>query len=196
MTTYEHVVEIGAGDSASSEGYPLSTHARKVTLFEPNRLLWADLGRAAAGLDHVTVRSEAVSDIGGQYPLVHLGYASYLVGQPSFYPTSIEPEGDTFLAPLKRAVEVVTINQAVPRDVDRLILTIGGGEARLLRAMTARPQIIVTRHYCHNAAQWTHTNEVFAWMEANRYGGRKVGGNQHGTHLAVRWELDSGAQRG
>ncbi len=188
MTTrLHHVVEIGAGDAASS-ALSWCTHAERVTLWEPNRLLWADLMRGAQGLPNVTVRPEAVSDMGGTGLLYHLGLASYLAGEPSFFATSIEPEGVAFLKPLAREVPVVTVNQAVTRDVDLLILTIGGGEGRLLRAMSARPAVIETKHYCHRPEHWAVAQEVFNWMHVERYVGHALARNEHATFLHVRWE--------
>jgi hypothetical protein len=194
MITYRHVVEIGSGDSFSSEGLKWCTHAEAVSLYEPYALLWADLNRAAAGLDNVTVRRAAVSDIGGNWPLIHLGYASYLVGEPSFYATSIEPEGEPFIARLKRAVEVVTVNQVVSKDVDLLILTPNGADMRILRAMTARPKIIQTKHMVHNARQGEEFAKVYTWMQHRGYAGRRLTTNLHGTLQHVEWRLDTAGQ--
>ncbi len=194
MTRYRHIVEIGAGDSYSSTAWPLSTHADKVTLFEPHVLLWADLARATSGLSHITVRRAAVSDVGGQRALVHLGYASYLAGEPSFYATSIEPEGERLLLPLVRAVETVTVNQAVTPDVDLLILTANGSEARILRALTARPKTIHTKHMCHAQRHWEEFAKTCTWMQANRYVGRRLSTCLHDTLQHVEWRLDSGSQ--
>ena len=190
LTVYDHVVEIGAGDGASSEGLRYCTHARQVTLYEPNPLLWTDLARAAAGLRNVTVRPEAVSDIGGTYPFYHLGYASYLAGDPSFYATSIDAGSDEVLRPLLRPVPVVTVNQAVPEDVDHLILTIGGGEERLLRAMTARPQVIQTKHYLHNARQWHEARSAWDVLQRRGYVARQTATNQHATFMALHWSRE------
>ncbi len=192
---YRHVVEIGAGDSYSSTAWPLSTHADKVTLFEPNRLLWADLARATSGLDHITVRPEAVLHVGGQWPLVHLGYASYLVGEPSFFATSVETEGRAMLAPLWRTVELVTVNQAVTPDVDLLVLTPNGAEDTILRAMTARPKTIHTKHICHAQRHWEEFAKVCTWAQANGYVGRRLSTCLHDTLQHVEWRLDSGSQR-
>ncbi len=187
MIQYEHVVEIGAGDSYSSQGWPLSVHAAKVTLWEPNSILCADLRAETRIVDNVIVREAAVCSVGGQFPLYHLGYASYLAGQPSFFATSIEPEGEVFLAPLHRVVETVAVGQAVTKDVDYLILTVGGGEHRLLRAMTARPKTVETKHYCHRPEQWAEAQKVFEWMSHNGYEGRELARNQHSTFIHARW---------
>jgi hypothetical protein len=189
MSVYQHVVEIGAGDSYSSEALNgLAMHARRMTLFEPNRLLWADLMRGAAGLDNVTVRPEAVGDR-GMWPLIHLGYASYLREMPSFYATSIEPEGHRYVEALARGVPLVSTDEAVPSDVDYLILTINGGESRLLGTMTARPAIIRTKHRCHHARHWDDAHRTFAWMAVNRYVGRQVDTVPLGTYHHIEWSL-------
>lgn len=193
MTTYRHVVEIGAGDSFSSEGLRWGTHT-KVTLFEPHPLLWADLNRAAAGLDNVTVHRAAVSDIGGQHPLVHLGYASYLAGEPSFFSTSIEPEGEAMLAPLRRAVEVVTVNQVVTPEVDLLVLTANGSEARILRAMMARPKAVQTKQMCHAPRHWEEFAKVCDWAQSSGYVGRRLSTCLHDTLQHIEWRLDSVSQ--
>jgi hypothetical protein len=188
LTRLHHVVEIGAGDVASS-ALSWATHADRVSLYEPNVLLWSDLMRGAAGLDNVTARNMAVSDVGGNQPLYHLGLGSYLAGAPSFYATSIEPEGVPFIVSLARAVEVITINQAVPEDTDLLIITIGGGEWRLLAPMTMRPKTIETAHYCHNAAQWADTHRTWDWLQGAGYVGMVMATNQHSTFHRVRWTL-------
>ncbi len=194
MTRYRHVVEIGAGDSHSSVAWPMSTHADKVTMWEANTLLWADLARATSGLDHITVRPYAVSDVGGNYPLYHLGYASYLAGDPSFFATSIDAGSDEVLRPLLRMVPVATVNQAVTPDVDYLILTIGGGEARLLRAMIPRPKTIQTKHMCHNARHWEEFAKVCTWMQTNGYVGRRLSTCLHDTLQHIAWTLDTAPQ--
>lgn len=186
---YRHVVEIGAGDSHSSEGLSWCTHAELVTLFEPHPVLCADLRSAAQGLPNVSVRPEAVSDVGGNWPLVHLGYASYLLGYPSFYGSSIEDTAEVpqLLSPISLLVPVVTTNAAVPEDCDLLILTCGGAEHRILNTMEARPQVIQTKHYCHNARHWEEAAKLDHWLLHHGYTGAVTARNQHSTFMAVTW---------
>lgn len=195
ITRYRHVVEIGAGDSHSSEGLRWSTHADHVSLYEPHQLLWGDLIRAAAGMDNVTVHQSAVYDPGFACPLYHMGYASFLQGVPSFLATSVERDGEKWWAPLARPVPIVCVGDAIPVETDLLILTPNGAEGLILQQMVARPKTIQTKHYLHNARQWqVAQNDVFGWMQRNGYRGRETASNQHRTHLAVTWTLDSGGQ--
>ncbi len=186
---YCHVVEIGAGDRFSTEGLSWCTHAEQVTLIEPHKLLWSDLNRAAAGLPNVRVHYMAVTAVPGAVAsLYHMGYASFLKGSPSFLSLSVEPEGLAFWEPLLRPVPYVYMGEFdLKGDIDYLILTTGGGEASILEAMHSRPEVIRTKHYLHNAAQWADADATFAWMMANRYGGRVVETVPHGTFIAVEW---------
>ena len=189
MIQYEHVVEIGAGDSYSSQAWPLSVHARKVTLWEPNSILCADLRSETRIADNVTVRGAAVLSVDqcGEWPFYYLGYASFLVSRPSFYSLSIEPEGHEFLKPLKHMVAVYPVAEAVTEDVDLLILTANGSEESILGGMTARPKTIETKHYLHNARQWNHAQNVFDWFVRERYRAVQLDTNQHSTFLHLRW---------
>lgn len=188
MTRYKHVVEIGAGDSYSTEGLRWATHADKVTLFEPNIILRKELQHAAQGLSNVIVRGEAVTAMGGKWDLVHLGYASYLADYPSFFNTSIEEEGRPFLKPLMRLVDLVDSDTAVPSDADVLYLTCNGVERLVLLGMSNRPKTIYTKHYLHNAKQWTEAQQVMEWMRRNGYLGVTLETNQHNTFYSLRWE--------
>ncbi len=189
--TPRHVVEIGAGDSHTTEGLRWGTHAR-VSLYEPHPLLWADLNRAASGMDNVTVHHAAVSPTFA--PLYLMGYASYLRGAPSFLATSVEPDGEQWWTPLAREVPVVKMDRVDHGNIDMLILSINGGERALLDGLVSRPQTILTRHRLHNARQWSDAHETIAWMEAHRYRARQTAGNQHGTYAALTWTLDSASQ--
>lgn len=185
---YNHVVEIGAGDSASSRGLPMMTHADKVTLYEPNSILWKELNHAAAGMDNVSVVNAAVSDGSEFVRLYHVGYASYVEKSPSFLGTSIESEGAQFLFPLLREVRAVSVGVAIPSDVDYLILTANGSEYEILLGMKTRPAIIRTKHYCHAAQHWFVYNQIEGWMKANGYVGRLLESNQHQTFLHIEWK--------
>jgi hypothetical protein len=188
MTRMRHVMEVGAGDGHSSLGLPWATHADKVSLYEPNQLLWADLNRAAAGMNHVTVHPCAVSNTTGIAQLVHLGYASYLAGAPSFLRTSIEDEGEQWFKPLMRGVVVADMKE-VDRagDVDMLVLTPNGVELEILSAMVSRPKVIYTKHYMHNAEQCVHNQRVFGWLEAEDYRAVVVETNMHNTFYHLSW---------
>lgn len=194
MTLYHHLVEIGAGDSHSSAGLVAARRgeAERVTLFEPNTILYADLKRAAVSVANVTVHDCAVADYAGHAGLFHFGYASYLDGAPSFLATSVEPEGIAFWAPLKRTVAVGSMTALdARRDIDYLVLTIGGGELPILRAMKSRPRRIDTKHYLHNAAQCQCAHEVQSWLRGMGYAGRLVESNLHSTFQSVVWSRDA-----
>lgn len=196
---YSHVVEIGAGDRYSSEALPLALNgqARKVTLYEPNWLLYADLAVAveqAQMADVRAVEAAVASATWDRDALFHLGYASWMNGVPSFVATSVEPEGLPYLAPLMRMVAIVETSNVVTPDVDLLILTCNGCERVCLESLDQhgrRPVEIRTKHYIHNAVQGEVAGRVWRWMQDNRYHGTITEGNQHSTFLAVKWERAS-----
>lgn len=179
MTQYQHVVEIGAGDSHSSEGLRWTTHAERVTLYEPHPLLWADLNRAAAGFPNVSVVNEAVTSHFD--PLYLMGYASFLRGNPSFLATSVEPNGMAYWDPLAREVACQKVDRVDYGGIDYLILTNNGGELDVLKGLVSRPKVIQTKHYLHNPAQWAVAHEVWGWLLRHGYASKTLARNQHGT---------------
>lgn len=187
--TYHHVVEIGAGDSHSSQGLRLAGQAELVTLYEPNAILRADLMRAAEGRVNVVVREEAIRNEAGTGTLYHLGYGSFLYGAPAFLATSIEPDYHQWLAPLARQVPCQTMRNVDPGDIDLLIVTTGGGEYDILKRLVSRPATIETAHYCHSPVQWADTNRTIGWLERAGYRGEVVARNTHSTFHRIRWSL-------
>lgn len=187
LTRLRHVVEVGAGDSHSSEGLSWATHADKVSLYEAHPLLWADLHSAAAGLPNVTVHHAAVYDPAFKCPLYLMGYASYLQGTPSFLATSIERDGEKWWIPLTRDVPFVSVGDAIPLDTEGLILTCNGAETLILQQMQARPKVVWTKHYTHNARQWEEARQVFAALERLGYRGTVIASVPFGTYHHVEW---------
>jgi len=193
-TRRRHVVEIGAGDSYSSEGLRWATHADKVSLYEPNLVLWADLRSAAAGFLNVEVHQCAIS--AARAPLVHLGYASYLLGKPSFFRLGIEENGqaalnpEQWVLPLARPVSVLPITEVDDGSWDLLYLTCNGSEMDILPGMKSRPARIYTKHYCHNEAQWREFGAVQQWMTSAGYQPQVLERNTHGTFHAVCWKRE------
>ncbi len=187
MTRYRHVVEVGAGDSHSTEGLRWSTHADLVTLYEPNPVLYADLARAAAGFSNVHVSDFAVTS--EFLPLYCFGYASYLKGRPSFLATSIEQNGETWWEPLAREVSCQKVDRMDFGTIDGLILTTNGSEMDILPRLVSRPRTIWTKHYLHNARQWEEAHKVFDWMARHRYTGKTLASNQHSTFAHACWTL-------
>ncbi len=192
MTRYRHVVEIGAGDSRSSEGLSWCTHADLVTLYEPHPVLWADLARAAVGLGNVSVVKEAVTSHFD--PLYLMGYASYLKGNPSFLVTSVEPDGEKWWEPLAHEVACQKVDRVDFGTIDYLILTNNGGEMDVLRGLVSRPKRIDTKHMCHNTRQGEEFAKVCDWMWRQGYVGRRLSQNLHGTLQHVCWTLDTPPQ--
>lgn len=186
---YRHVVEIGAGDSYSSEGLSWTTHADHVTLYEPHPALWADLSRAAAGMPNVSVVREAIANRFA--PLYLFGYASFLHGAPSFLATSVEEGYERWWGPLALEVPLNKVDRIDGGEIDYLILTVNGGEVDILRALVSRPAVIRTKHYLHNARQWEDATTTFGWMHRERYVGRTLATNQHQTHLAIEWRREA-----
>ncbi len=184
---YENVVEIGAGDSYSSEGLSmfLRGEAERVTLYEPNALLCADLRRAAEGLEGVSIREEAVTSHFDD--LFYFGYASFLRGNPSFLATSIEPEGVKWWEPLAREVACQKVDRVDYGCIDYLILTNSGGEMDVLKGLVSRPRVIVTKHMTHNRAQGEEFNKVCTWMAKHSYIGHRLSVNRHMTLNHVGW---------
>ncbi len=189
MTRYKHVVEIGAGDSVSSQGLAASPYADKVTLYEPNRILWTDLARAALSMSNVKVINAAVWSPTPTTLLYHLGYASFVHGAPSFLATSVEPGYEEWWAQLGKTVPAVSVSDAISSDTDCLVLTANGAELLILQQMLARPSLIRIKHYCHTAPQYDERNKVWGWLQGQGYGGGILESNQHATFFHTEWKL-------
>lgn len=193
---FNHVVEVGAGDRYTAQSLVGAQNATKISLYEANVLLWADLERAVKEIREKTTTdinayAVAVNDVGGDpRPFFHLGYASYLVGAPSFLALSVEPGGEDLWRPLVGHVPVRGVNEVVTSDVDGLVLTVNGAEASILSAMTARPGMIRTKVYAHCAAHWAQYSNVQRWMEREGYKGYKVESNEHGTFFSLEYRRE------
>lgn len=192
---YRHVVEIGAGDSYSSQCLSWATHADKVTLYEPNTLLWADLNRAAAGLPNVEVSRLAVGNATGIAQLVHMGYASYLIGAPSFLNLGVrekhpELNVEAWMRPLARGVVATSAAQVDKGDWDYLVLTNNGAEILVLDKMKSRPEVIRTKHYMHNKDQCLYAKTMFNWLYANKYKARVLETNTYNTFYHLEWQRE------
>lgn len=194
---FNHVVEIGSGDRYTAQSLVGAQNASKISLYEPNILLWGDLERAVKEIREKTTTdinayAFAVNDVGGEpRPFFHLGYASYLVGAPSFLALSIEPGGENLWRPLMGHVPVKGVNEVVIPDVDALILTVNGAEASILSAMRARPNLIRTKLYAHNQWHWeAFSTGVQSWMTREGYTGYKVEGDIHGTFYHLEWRRE------
>lgn len=185
--TPQHVVEIGAGDSHSSQvlATPDWLGCPRIELYEPHRLLADDLALHAP--PHATVTQAAVAMYSGVHPLIHLGYASYLARYPSFLNTSCEPEAEQHWLPLTKSVVVHAMDAIDDGAIDALILTCNGAEMECLMGMRSRPAVIRTRHYCHSALQWTELNKVARWLMDHAYSGVLVETNEHRTLQAIEW---------
>lgn len=198
--SWRHVMEIGAGDRASSQALVDDTWraAGRITLYEPNEILWRDLVKAHDILPdaRVQVLRAAVAATSGYADLIHMGYASYLEGAPSFLATSVEPEGQAFWAPLRAEVVLRRMRDIDDGTVDLLIVTTNGLDREIIEDMVSRPREIRTKVYAHNATQSVVANEVTRALTARGYRGRVTDRNQHGTHLAISWTLDTATERG
>lgn len=184
---YKHVVEIGAGDSMCSQALMLLGRADKVTLYEPNSILCADLKKVATERRAVTVVEAAVDGTSGTAPLIHLGYASYLLGVPSFVKLSIENDGEKWLSLLVKEVKLVSIGEIDSGDIDHLILTNNGCEMAVLCGMKSQPIIVQTKHYLHNEAQGKQTGLVCNWLHEHGYCARVKATNRYSTHYHLEW---------
>mgnify|MGYP001560938740 FL=1 len=188
---YKHVVEIGAGDSMCSQALMLLKGADRVTLYEPNTILCADLKRVAIGRKTVTVVESAVDGTSGTAPLIHLGYASYLLGAPSFVKLSIENDGEKWLSPLVKEVKLVRMGEIDSGDIDHLILTNNGCEMAVLCGMKSRPGVIQTKHYIHNEAQGKQSGLVCNWLHEHGYRAQVKAVNRYQTHYHLMWSFQS-----
>lgn len=199
--TFKNAVEIGAGDSYSSILLRF-TDAEKVTLYEPNPVLFSDLNEKVRPktLSPWAPPHESLSampcaiigssmDVGLGACLVKMGYASSLTKYPSFMNLSLEGESDECWNPLKETVPCLRIDQIDDGSIDLLVLTIGGGEHLILKHLVSRPKIILTKYYCHNAAHWEQANKISAWMLENNYSYEVLQRNEHGTFWFIRWIL-------
>ncbi len=184
---YENVVEIGAGDSYSSEGLAMFRRgeAERVTLYEPNALLCADLRRAAEGLEGVSIREEAVTSHFDD--LFYFGYASFLRGNPSFLATSIEPEGVKWWEPLAREVACRKVDRVDYGTIDYLICTCNGSEMDVLSGLVSRPKAIRTKTMVHNQKQGEIFSQICTLMTKRGYTGRRVSVNRFMTMNDIFW---------
>ncbi len=191
--SWHHVMEIGAGDRASSQALVDDTWraAGRITLYEPNEILWRDLVKAHDILPdaRVQVLRAAVAATSGYAELIHMGYASYLEGAPSFLATSVEPEGQAFWAPLRAEVALRRMRDIDDGTVDLLIVTSNGLDREVIEDMISRPREIRTKAYVHNAAQVEVAQGVSRALMERGYRGRVVERNQHGTFLSIVWTL-------
>ncbi len=186
--TIKRAVEIGAGDSYSSDLLSYSSHVARVDLYEPNAVLLEDLTRGAAGLDNVNVYGLAISDQSYEGSLYTLGYASYLSGALSFMRLSVEDGGDvSFWSALKQRVSVVDIRSVDHGDVDLLVLTCQGSELGILNVLRSRPVEIRVKYYCHNGKHWDYYNRITDWMAREGYQGKVLDRNEHGTFFSLSW---------
>ena len=181
-------VEIGAGDSYSSELISYGTHVERVELWEPNAILARDLLNKAGGNVITHCAAISISDFAGKANLYSLGYSSYLQGAPSFIALSVEEgSAECFWAPLVQKVYVYSIIEIDYGDIDLLVLTCHGSELSILSHMVSRPVCIRTKYYCHNQAHWRYYNEITSWMNINGYKHRVLDTNQHGTFFHIEW---------
>lgn len=194
LKSITRLVEIGAGDSWSSQGIALLKELSstcRVDLFEPNSIFCADLAESLEGLSktnpNVNVYGLALSDLSYEGNLYYLGYASYLAGAQSFIRQSIEDEGEQFWRPLVRMVNVVDVRVYDHGDIDYLVLTANGVELDILNALRSRPKIIRTKFYCHNIKHWEYTNEIIRWMGINSYQGVTLESSPHHTFFHIEW---------
>lgn len=189
---YNHVVEIGAGDSYSSLGLSMLKSSEKVTLYEPNRLLYANLAKTMEGRPFLTVHPWAVARVGMEAtPLVYLGYASYLLGAPSFVKLSIEENGEDWLYPLTKNVRLVSMEEIDSGDIDYLILTNNGCELPVLQSMKSRPEIIHTKHFIHNHVQGGQSGLICNWLHERGYRAQVLETNRYQTFHHLVWQFIS-----
>ncbi len=188
---WNHVVEVGAGDRASSRALDkdIWSCANRITLYEPNPILYDDLVKAEHVLPkRIQFSESAVAASSGYADLICLGYASHLDGAPSFLATSIEIKGRAFLYPLRHEVAVTRMAHVDQhRDIDYLILSAGGLEREILEDMVSKPKVIETKSYLHNSLQLELFEAIKGWTAKNGYVGQVVDSNQHGTFLSVHW---------
>lgn len=187
---YKHVMELGAGDSYSSLGLALYKQSDRVTLYEPNQLLFADLKRAIEGAPNVTIHPFAVHHTSGEALLYYFGYASFLEGNPSFMALA-EPEGidRTFWLPLARKVSTVTMDEVESEvgEIDCLILTVNGSELPILQNMKSRPEVLFSKHYVHNGLQGAETGRVCRLLTEYGYVARVIQSNDFQTFFYLEW---------
>lgn len=190
LKSIKRFVEIGAGDSWSSQGIALFKDLSptcRVDLFEPNIILSTDLAEVAEPYSNINVYGLALSDISYKGNLYYLGYASYLAGAASFIRHSIEDEGEQFWHPLVRPTNVVDVRTYDHGDIDYLVLTTNGVELDILNVLRSRPKIIRTKFYCHNVLHWIRTNQIIEWMGKNGYQGRTLETSPYHTFFHIEW---------
>lgn len=169
-------IEIGAGDSYSSELLKISHLFDSIELFEPNLTFYLDLSKKQT--NKIKVYHNAVSNFNGLSQLYNLGYCSYLENANSFVKLSCEENAKDFF--YKNPVQVLDSKII---KCDYLVLTCHGSEFNILTNLEIRPKIITTKFYCHNQNHWNYYNQIINWMNKNSYVGQLRETNQYQTYF-------------
>lgn len=166
------VFEVGAGDLFTCKSRPLwDAPGTRVTLFEPNPLLYASLLRQIWSFPNVTLHHVAISDTNGLGRLVLAGLVSYLQDVPSHLNTIFRGKLTQMLAPFTVPVNVMTFDAFDPGDIDILFLGMEGSEHTLFPHLSSRPHIIVLNNHFANdyGYAFPHWEVVQDWCVANGY---------------------------
>lgn len=187
MKKYHKGVEVGAGDSYSSQLLKRKDEFEFLWLIEPNNILFEDLSKSLGHFkikqDRVYLMNAAASNSSENKELFNFGYCSYVEGNESFIKMSCEPEAETFWKPLKTKTHCFKFGDIDEGDIDYLVLTCNGGEMDVLNQMKSRPEIITTKFYCHNGHHWAYYNQIARWMRQNNYGGNVLEKSMYDTYF-------------
>jgi len=171
-------IEIGAGDSYSSELLKISHLFDEIELYEPNLIFYSDLAKKQT--NKIKTHHNAISNFNGLSQLYNLGYCSYLENTKSFVKLSCEDNAKDFF--YKNPVQV--LDSRFIKDCNYLVLTCHGSEFNVLTNLEIRPKIITTKFYCHNQNHWNYYNQIIDWMNKNGYIGQLRETNQYKTYFA------------
>jgi hypothetical protein len=170
-------IEIGAGDSYSSELLKISHLFDEVELVEPNESFCYDLLKHQK--PNITILNRAVSNYAGWGRLIYAGYCSYLSEASSFLKLSCEENSEKFFH-----TQLITVFDSKSiKNCDYLVLTCHGSEFNILTNLEIRPKIITTKFYCHNQSHWNYYNQIINWMNKNGYVGQLRETNQYKTYF-------------
>ena len=181
---YNHIVEIGSGDEFSSEAIKLYDLANKITIFEPNKILFNSISNFAKKYNNIEVNEIAISS--SEY-LYNLGYASFMEGTDSFIATAIEGNGFQYLQTVRTKVKSKNIFEVDKGDIDYLILNITGGEIEILKKIISKPKVIITKSYCHTENQLKNFEFLMQLLLKSEYKPTLINGNQTRTFFHLQW---------
>lgn len=181
-------VEIGAGDSYSSELLKISNSFDTVILIEPNPLLFCDLAKEALKHPNVTVHNFAISDRTRVEDFYVMGYTSCLKGAEDLFRNFSKTKRENILGHFAVKTSVIGMADFDKGDLDYLVLTCNGSELSALEAMTSRPKGIAIRCRFLSPQNVEYFRKIAFWMKRNGYRAKEISSNSLRTVVCMGFE--------